>query len=269
MTCCGKRLPPDNTLDFTWLGCPCDTWAHLKDQFIFLADERAGVIPCKPDQFKVQWTGIDAMTYMIAVTDNLTGELCEYSVSKEYSHESPMDAFARDYRQKELRYNRGIRRAVDDTLEAFEDLHPDIRYKLSEDHKGFKIHRPIQRELGVVVWKIDYGVRSHIMPISNEEWQQETPDNVIEIPDILPEIAQALVVLLKRMRKIGIKFEDIVTETLGDFRKITINGVAYRNNVSTSTIKIVYQEMDLDKQTLNAYHEYYTDKGPQNGIYNC
>lgn len=269
MACCGKRLPPDNTLDFTWLGCPCDTWAHMKDQFQFLKDERAGVIPCKPDQFKLQWSGIDAMTYLMAVTDNLTGELCEYSVSKEFTHESPMEAFARDYRQKELRYNRGIRRAVDDTLEAFEELNPTIRYKLSEDQNGFYIHRPIKRDLGVIVWKTTYGVRLHEQRIDWSDWVVTYPDNEIVIPDIMPEIAQALVLLIKRMRKAGIKFERIITEQISDFKTITVEGVAYRDPATLSTVKIVYQEMDLDKHALNAYHEYYTDKGPQNGIYNC
>lgn len=269
MACCGKKTPPENLIDFTGLGCPCDTWAHMKDQFIYLRDERAGVIPCKPDQFKVQWSGIDAMTYLIAVTDLLTGELCEYSVSKEFTHESPEQAFERDYREKELRHNRGIRRAVDDTLEAFEELHPLIRYKLSEDHKGFTIHRPIQRELGIIVWKVEYGVKINERPISLEEWYETYPEFPIEIPDIMPEIAQALILLMKRMRKIGVKFERVDYRNIEDFKAIEIIGAAYRNDLTVSTVKIVYQEMDLTKQALNAYHEYYTDKGPQNGIYNC
>lgn len=269
MTCCGVRTPPENLIDFKWLGCPCDTWAHMKDQFQFLKDERAKVIPCKPDQFKVQWSGIDAMTYLIAVTDNLTGELCEYSVSKEFTFESPEAAFARDYRQKDLRYNRGVRRAVDDTLEAFEELHPEVRYKLSENHKGFTIHRPIERELGVIVWKTQYGVKSFDTLLSKEEWQVIYPDNEITIPDILPEIAHALTLLMKRLRKIDVQFEKVEVLKDGDLRTIRIHGGAYRNNATMSTVNIVYQEMDLSKHTLSAYHEYYTDKGPQDGYYNC
>lgn len=269
MACCGKRTPPENLIDFTGLGCPCDTWAHMKDQFTYLKDERAGVIPCKPDQFKVQWSGIDAMTYLFVVTDLLTGELCEYSVSKEYTHEGPEQAFERDYREKELRHNRGIKRAVDDTLEAFEELHPEVLYKLSEDHKGFKIHRPIRRDLGVVVWKVDYGVEMNIVPVPWDEWWELYPDNPITIPDILPEIAQALILLIKRMRKVGVKFDRVDFNVIEDLKTIEIIGAAYRNNMSRSTVKIVYQEMDLTKQALNAYYEYYTDKGPQNGIYNC
>lgn len=268
MACCGKRTPPENLIDFTGLGCSCDTWAHMKDQFGFLKDERAGVIPCKPEQFKVQWSGIDAMTYLFAVTDLLTGELCEYSVVKEYTHESPEDAFERDYRQKELRYNRGIRRAVDDTLEAFEELHPEIMYKLSETYNGFYVHRPIRHNLGVIVWKVVYGVEAHVIPVPWDD-QEHYPENDIQIPDVLPSIAQALELLMKRMRKIGVKFERVDFKNIEDFKTIEVIGASYRNNMSKNTIKIVYQEMDLTKQALNAYHEFYTDKGPQDGIRNC
>lgn len=269
MACCGKRLPPDNILDFAWLGCPCDTWAHMKDQFQYLKDERAGVIPCKPGQFTVQWSTIDVMTLLIAVTDNLTGEVCEYSVVREYTFESPEQAFVRDYREKEIRHNRGIKRAVDDTLEAFEELNPTIKYKLSEENKGFYIHRPIRKDLGVVAWKTIYGVGRHDRPFEYTEWWDFVPDSVIELPPVTPEIGAALMLLIKRMRKVGVKFEGVTYKTVDDLNIIEVTGLAYRDQFTFSTIKIVYQEMDLTREALNAYHEYYTPKGPQDGYYNC
>lgn len=269
MACCGKRTPPSNILDFTHLGCPCDTWAHLKDQFIYLKDERAGVIPCKTDQFTVKWTGIDAMTYLMVVTDNLTGETCEYSVTREHTFESPMQAFERDWREKEIRYNRGIKRAVDDTLEAFEELNPNVPYKLSYDRKGYKIHRPIKPDLGIVLWKIDYGIEANIIPVPLVDWHIFYPDNEITLPDVAPEIGALLVLLIKRMRKAGVSFSHVDYKVIGDYKSIEIVGASYRDANSRNTIKIVYQEMDLDNHELRTYHEYYTDKGPQNGFYNC
>lgn len=269
MTCCGKRTPPENLIDFKKLGCPCDTWAHMKDQFIYLKDERAGVVPCKPDQFKVQWAIINPMTYLYAVTDLLTGELCEYSVVKEYPHEGPEAAFERDYRVKELRHNRGVRRAIDDTLEAFEELYPTLHYKLSEDKAGFKIHHSIRRNLGVISWKIDYGYHRHHKPMNLLEWVLFYPDHPIDIPNVLPEVGSALQLLIKRMRKTGVHFEKIETVKVHDLDLIEITGGAYLNSTTMATVKITYQEMDINKPTLNAYYEYYTEKGPQDGIYNC
>lgn len=269
MTCCGKRPTPSTDLDFSYLGCPCDTWAHMKDQFIYLKDERAGVIPCKPDQFRLQWSHVDAMTYLMIVTDKLTGEVIEYSVSKEFTKESPEEAFARDYREKEVRHNRGIKRAIDDTLEAFEEMHPSINYKLSYHHKGYYIHQPIRRDLGVICWKVEYGVASNIELLPQYEWDLVYSDQPVVLPPIAYPISQALVLLIKRMRKVGINFQLVDYKQFEDMNTIEITGVSYRNNATHNTIKIVYQEMDLTKPTLNAYHEFYTDKGPQNGYYNC
>lgn len=268
-TCCGARPTPSTDLDFKYLGCPCDTWAHMKDQFIYLKDERAGVIPCKPDQFRLQWSHVDAMTYLMIVTDKLTGEVIEYSVPKEFTFESPDEAFARDYREKEIRHNRGIVRAIDDTLEAFEELNPQTPYKLSYGPKGYYIHRPIQKDLGVICWKVEYGVDIHEIPVPWEDWHDKYPEFSIEIPDIAPKIAGVLVLLIKRMRKAGVHFERVDYRTIDDLKTIEIIGASYRNNMSRNTVKIVYQEMDLTKQALSAYHEFYTDKGPQNGYYNC
>lgn len=263
MSCCGKRPPPDTSLDFTHLGCPCSTWAHMKDQFQYLKDERAGVVPCKPEQFAVQWSGIDAMTYLFIVTDKLTGELCEYSVTKEFTQESPLQAFERDYREKELRHNRGVKRAIDDQLEAFEELNPVVNYKLAYNHKGYFIHKPIRQDLGVVLFKVEYGVVTKAIP------PVIIPEIDVQLPDLAPEIASALLLLVKRFKKIGVRFERVDYKTFEDLKTIEIVGSSYRNNITDSTVKIVYQEMDLTKPVLGAYHEYYTDKGPQDGYYNC
>lgn len=271
MSCCGTRATPDSNIPFDHMGCPCDTWAHLKDMFVYLKDERAGVIPCKPDEFTVQWTFIDAVTYMFAVTDKLTGEVIEYSVVKEFPKESPEQAFERDWRYRELVYNRGVVRAMEDLLEAMEETNPHVRYKLErKPMQSYVIHKPISDDLGVVAFKTEYEVQLREgKPYDKEEWKLRHEDHIIELPNILSKVAYGTDVLLKRFRKIGVRFEGIECEHITDLKRFTITGVAYRDNTTNTRIRISYQEMDLNDPTLRAYHEYYTKQGLQNGYYNC
>lgn len=269
MSCCGKRDTPDSNIPFDHLGCPCDTWAHLKDMFVYLKDERAGVVPCKPEQFTVQWTFVDATTYSFVVTDNLTGETIEYSVVKEFTKESPEQAFERDWRYRELVYNRGVNRALEDLLEAVEEATPEHQYKLQRvPMTRHIIHRPIREDLGVIVFKVDYSVETRPM-MTKEEWVLAYQDTEIVLPEIVPGVAYGTNVLLKRFRKLGVKFTGAANLTLEDLKQFTITGVSYRDSTTNTVIKISYQEMDLDNPILRAYHEYYTDKGPQNGYFNC
>lgn len=271
MSCCNPRGAPDTDIPFEHLGCPCDTWSHLKDMFSYLKDERAGVVPCKPEQFKVQWTGIDAMTYSFIVTDTLTGETIEYSVTKEFTKESPEQAFERDWRFRELVYNRGINRAMEDLLEAMEETNPTTLYKLSRvPMKSYVIHKPIQEDLGVIVFKTDYAPQYRAMPMmSKAEWDLVYHHNPIQLPAIVDKVAYGTDVLMKRFRKAGVKFQRIETEELEDLKRFTIVGVAYRDHSTNTEVRISYQEMDLENPVLRAYHQYFTTKGPQNGYFNC
>ena len=271
MSCCNPRGIPDSDIPFDHLGCPCDTWSHLKDMFVYLKDERAGVVPCKPEQFKVQWTGIDAMTYMFIVTDVITGETIEYSVTKEFTKESPEQAFERDWRFRELVYNRGVNRAMEDLLEAMEETNPTTLYKLSRvPMKQHVIHKPIHDDLGVIAFHTDYeAVYRPMEPMTKDQWKDFYTDHVIQLPDIVSKVAYGTDVLLKRFRKIGVRFQHIVTEELEDLTRFTIVGVAYRDHSTNTEVRISYQEMDLDNPILRAYHQYFTTKGPQNGFFNC
>ncbi len=271
MSCCKPRGTPDTNVPFEHLDCPCNTWAHLKDMFTYLKDERAGVVPCKPEQFKVQWTGIDAATYMFVVTDTLTGETISYSVTKEFTKESPEQAFERDWRQRDLVYNRGVVRAMEDLLEAMEETNPDKRYKLERiPMKQYVIHRPIQEDLGVIVFKVDIDPEWRDLPMmSKEEWETVYHNVPIQLPQIVDKVAYGTEVLMKRFRKAGVKFIRIECEELEDLKRFTIHGVAYRDHQTNTTVRISYQEMDLENPILRAYHEYFTNKGPQNGYYNC
>lgn len=271
MSCCTPRDKPDSNIPFEQMGCPCDTWAHLKDMFVYLKDQRAGVVPCKPQQFTVQWSFIDAMTYMYSVSDLLTGEIVEYSVEKDFTKESPLEAFERDWRQRELVYNRGILSGLNDLLEAMEDINPTIRYKIERQApKRYIIHKPLEADLGVIVFKIEYGVRILDAFTTPETFKEAFPDNPITLPsELIGEITYGTNVLLRRFRKIGVSWLGIESERVKDFSRFTIEGVSYRNNWSVNTIKISYQDMDLTDPTLRLYHEYYTDKGPQNGYYHC
>lgn len=272
MSCCTPREKPDSTIPFEQMGCPCDTWAHLKDMFVYLKDERAGVVPCVPTQFTVQWSFIDAMTYMYSVTDVLTGEVIEYSVAKDYVRETALDAFERDWRTRELMYNRGVVCALNDLLEAMEDLNPAIHYKLERKvDEGYIIHKPIERELGVVVFKVEYHVVHLNEPVKDKlEFQLRYPDNKIEFPqELISDIAYGTNVLVRRFRKIGVRFEGIVCERVKDFERFTVIGFSYRDHDTANVIKISYQDMDLNDPTLRTYHEYYTKQGPQNGYYHC
>lgn len=271
MSCCNPRGVPDSDIPFEHLGCPCDTWSHLKDMFVYLKDERAGGVPCKPEQFKVQWTGIDAMTYMFVVTDNITGEIIEYSVTKEFTKESPEQAFERDWRFRELVYNRGVNRAMEDLLEAMEETNTTTLYKLSRvPMKSHVIHKPIQEDLGVIVFQTDYlPTFRHAEPMTKDQWNDFYSDMPIQLPDIVSKVAYGTDVLLKRFRKIGVKFLRIEHEELEDLKRFTIVGVAYRDHSTDTEVRIRYQEMDLDNPILRAYHTYFTTKGPQNGFFNC
>lgn len=271
MSCCGVKETPDSNIRFEQMGCPCDTWAHLKDMFVYLKDERANVIPCKPDEFTVQWSIIDAMTYMFTVTDKLTDEIISYSVAKEYPKESPELAFERDWRFRELMYNRGVVRSMMDLLEAMEETNPSTLYKLSRvPLKEYVIHKPINVDLGVVVFKVTYEPLVRVGPLlSKDEWKDKYADVPIELPQVVDTVAAGTQVLLKRLRKVGVRFESVKSEILDDLKRFTITGYAYRDNGSDSVVKISYQEMDLNNPTLNAYNEYFTTKGPQNGYYNC
>lgn len=271
MSCCTPREKPDSDIPFEQMGCPCDTWAHLKDMFVYLKDERAGVVPCKPQQFKVQWSFVDVMTYMYTITDVLTGDVISYSVERDFTKESPLEAFERDWRQRELVYNRGVLSGLNDLLEAMEDINPQVRYKISRQApKRYIIHKPIDSELGVIVFKIEYGVRLLDEFTPKEIFKDVFPDTPITMPtELISEIAYGTNVLLRRFRKIGVSWLGMECEKVKDFNRFTIDGVSYRNNWSVNTIKISYQDMDLNDPTLKLYHEYYTDKGPQNGYYHC
>lgn len=271
MSCCTPRALPDSNIPFEHMGCPCDTWAHLKDMFVYLKDERAGVVPCVPTQFSVQWSPLDAMTYMFSVTDKLTGEVVEYSVEKDFTKESPEEAFERDWRKRELMYNRGIVTALNDLLEAMEDLNPTVRYKLERNPMdSYVIHKPIETDLGVIVFKIEYGITMLPERLTKEQFLEAFPDNPIEFPsDLMSDITYGTNTLVRRFRKIGVRWHDVVNERVKDFHRFTIRGVGYRDPNSVNTIKISYQDMDLTNPELRIYHEYYTKKGPQNGYYHC
>lgn len=271
MSCCSPREKPDSNIPFEQMGCPCDTWAHLKDMFVYLKDERAGVVPCEPKQFEVQWSFIDAMTYMFSVTDKLTGEVVEYSVSKEFTKESALEAFERDWRQRELMYNRGVICALNDLLEAMEDTNRDVRYKLErKPMESYIIHKPIRYDLGVIVFKVEYKVVEIPERMDKESFKLLFPDNQIIFPeDLISDIAYGSNVLVRRLRKIGVRWDSIVSERVKDFHRFTVRGAAYRDPQSITTVKISYQDMDLTNPELNTYHEYYTTKGPQNGYYHC
>lgn len=271
MSCCTPREKPDSNIPFEQMGCPCDTWAHLKDMFVYLKDQRAGVVPCVPTQFTVQWTFVDAMTYMYAVTDKLTGEVIEYSVAKDFTKESPMQAFERDWRQRELVYNRGVVSALNDLLEAMEDLNPLVKYKISRQQpKRYIIHKPIETDLGVIVFKVEYGVLVKPNGVDPLLFPTEYPDVPILLPeDLIGEIAYGTNTLIRRFRKIGVRFSGVTTDRVKDFHRFTVEGVSYRDGFSVNTIKISYQDMDLTDPELNIYHEYYTAQGPQNGYFHC
>lgn len=271
MSCCTPREKPDSNVPFEQMGCPCDTWAHLKDMFVYLKDQRAGVVPCKPQQFIVQWSFIDVMTYMYSITDKLTGEVIEYSVEKDFTKESPLEAFERDWSERELVYNRGVISGLNDLLEAMEDLNPEIRYKVERpSSKRYIIHKPLEHDLGVIVFKIEYGIRLLDELVTQEGFKDVFTDTTIVFPsELINEITYSTNVLLRRFRKIGVSWLDMENEKVKDFNRFTIDGVSYRNDWSVNTIKISYQDMDLTDPTLRLYHEYYTNKGPQNGYYHC
>lgn len=252
MSCCAKREIPDTSIDIDGLGTNCDVWAHLKDMFDYLKEERVGAVPCDTKRYSVQHSLVDAMTYLFIITDHLTGETLEYTVVKEFTKEGPQEAFERDYRERELRYNRSIVRALEDHLEALQEVHPDDGYTLRRNKDGYRIFRPIKQDLGVVVFRVDYEVEDGpvVMPRIT---------STTEFPDVPGELGRSIELLIKRFGKLGVVFEEaVVDEKINDYREVSLTGRTFRSPWNHMKITISYQEIALDDDKLRRYHEYYT-----------
>ncbi|AEH03446.1 virion structural protein [Pseudomonas phage PhiPA3] len=251
MGCCKDRPAPDTNVPFDQMGSSCGVYAHLHDMFVYFKDERAGAIPCDTSRYAVEWIGIDASTYGYIVTDKLTGETLEYQVVKEFTKEGPQEAFERDWRDRELRYNRGINRALEDHLEALQDNSPDKDYKLVRDSEGYKIIRALDDKLGVVLFRVDY--RHELLdgpvPLFTE---------IPEFPEIPGEVGRSFDRLVKRFNKLGVFFDPPVIEEVKDYHKVSMSGKAYRNSTTKNIVTITYQELLMSDDDLRRYHAYYS-----------
>lgn len=252
MSCCAERPLPDTNIDIDHMGSHCSVWAHMKDMFDYLAEERAGAVPCDSERYSVQFSFVDAMTFLFVLTDNLLGKTIEYTVRKEFTKESAQEAFERDYRERELRHNRGVVRALEDVLEAFTDANPSAGYKLSRHEDGYRISRPIQPNLGVIAFKIDHSVEITGVPITFDQFNGSFPD----LPN---DLGRAMEVLIKRFMKLGVVFEDVVIEeTIEKYRKVYLTGHSFRTTFTHNVVKISLQEIAMTDSGLSAYHEYFT-----------
>lgn len=250
-----EKPAPQTTIDLTGLGDPCDIYKNMLNKIDALRRLKAQWAQCDITRFDVQFQLADAMTYYFTIFDKANGERYEWSVRKEYTKESAEHAFERDYMESALRYNSGLRRALDDHLEALQEDSPDAFYRLQETTNGYRVWRPITGRLGVVPMELSFVGRPGVLPIDVPQhpliWEY--------LGGIQGEAGRSLARAVLRMMKQGVVFHSAERTVVGDYRNITFIGRSPRNEQSYIETTMVIQEIDRPDGDLSQYHQYFTE----------
>lgn len=250
-----EKPAPDTSIDLSGFGDRCDIYQNMLNRIDALRRLRNQWPRCDISRFDVQFQLSDAMTYMFVITDKASGEYYEWSVRKEYSKESAVHAFERDYNESALRYNSGVSRALEDYLEGLQEQEPTAYYQLNETENGYRVWRPIRSNLGLVPFELTFIGKYGITEIP------ELPALPIDefIGNIADEPGRAVDRLVKRLIKLGVIFHTADRETIKDYRKVTLVGRAYRNDQTHTEVKLVLQEIAMADGDLYKYHQYFTE----------
>lgn len=250
-----EKPAPNTTIDLGVFGDPCNIYQNMLNRIDALRRLRSKWPRCDISRFDVQFQLADAMTYYFTIMDKANGERYEWSVRKEYTKESAEHAFERDYNESALRYNAGVRRALDDHLEALEEEYPTAHYRLEETGTGYRVWRPIVQTVGVVPFQLDFlgmpGDGVALGPPRDDIW-----DYLGNIPG---EAGRAVARLVKRLINLGVTFHHIERVVIKDYRSIVLEGYAYRNSTTYTKVRLVLQEVALSDTELDQYHEIFTE----------
>lgn len=250
-----EKPAPITTIDLSVYGDPCDIYQNMLNRIDALRRLQNQWPRCDIGRFDVQFQLSDAMTYYFTILDKANGERYEWSVQKEYTKESPEHAFERDYNESALRYNSGVRRALDDHLEALQDQSPGAFYRMDETTTGYRVFRPIMGNLGVVPFELSFTGIPGELP----EGGVTHPEIWDYIGNIPGEAGRAIARMATRMIKQGVVFDKVDRVIVKDYRSIVLQGYSYRNAETHIAVKMTLQEIAAPDDDLVKYHEYFTE----------
>lgn len=248
-----EKPAPNTTISLYGYGSPCDVYQNMLNRIDALRRLKSQWPKCDISRFDVQFQLSDAMTYYFTIFDKANGERYEWSVRKLYTKESPESAFERDYNESALRYNLGVRRALDDHLESLQELNPTAFYSLEETQSGYRTWRPITGAIGVVPFEVSF------VNTPGPFVLVEPDPNALEYLSYIPgESGRAITRMVSRLIKLGVVFDKAERIIVKDYRKIVLSGTARSNEQTHTAITIVLQEVAMTDTDLSQYHEIYT-----------
>lgn len=250
-----EKPTPDTSIDISVFGDPCGIYQNMLNRIDALRRLQSRWPRCDITRFDVQFQLINAMTYMFVITDQANGERYEWSVAKEFTKESPQSAFERDYNESALRYNSGVRRAIDDYLEGLQEQEPGAFYRLNETDTGHRVWRPIIGGLGLVPFELLFVGK----PTAFDPNAVQHPDLWEYLGNIPGEPGRSIARMVKRLIKLGVVFDLVTREIVKDYRKIVLVGQAYRTNNTHTEVQLVLQEIAMSDENLITYHQYFTE----------
>jgi hypothetical protein len=250
-----EKPAPITTIDLSVYGNPCDIYQNMLNRIDALRRLQSQWPRCDISRFDVQFQLSDAMTYYFTILDKANGERYEWSVRKEYPNETPVHAFERDYNESALRYNSGVRRALDDHLEGLQEQSLSALYRMEETDTGYRVFRPIMGSLGVVPFDLTFVGTTGPLP-TNGVIHPDIWDYIGTIPG---EAGRAIARMVTRLIKLGVMFNKAERVIVKDYRSIVLEGYAYRNAETHTAVKLTLQELAVPDSDLIQYHQYFTE----------
>lgn len=252
--CRCEKPKVDSSIDPSVLGSPCEVYNALLNKKNALLAERVRGPVCDPLRFDVQFQLISTMTYMFTLTDNETGEVVSWSVEKQTVDETPQHAFELDYAVSTLRYNSGVRRALEDHLEALQEQYPQEGYQLVSTVHGFLVERAISGTIGLVPFQLDLLPYPGVQP----ETEPGATSAVWELIGGIPgEAGRALARLIQRYIKLGASWELASSTLTGGLTRNTLIGSAPATDDAHIRFVIQLRDHTATDEQLVVAHSYY------------
>ncbi|QBJ02549.1 virion structural protein [Pseudomonas phage Psa21] len=250
-----EKPAPNTTIDLSVYGNPCDIYQNMLNRIDALRRLKDQWPRCDFSRFDVQFQLSDAMTYMFVITDKANGEMYQWSVEKEFTKESAQHAFERDYNESALRYNSGVRRALDDHLEALQEDYAALLYRAEETDTGYRVWRPIVGPVGLVPFQLEFIGLPGVAVLPGVP-REDIWDYIGNIPG---EAGRAVARLVKRLIKLGVVFDSVERTVIKDYRSIVLEGYAWRNESTHTKVRMTMQEIAMLDKDLEQYHKLYTE----------